>query len=383
MGVTMNNFSKIMSALDSYIESHPKGQKPTLDLLEDRVSEPKLQVLSEVLEHRLNEFGIIGRVVGVKTGPVVTRYEVRLGDGVRMASVRAVADDISMALNGRVRIQAPIPGTSLVGFETLNDTPAVTGLRKVISVISDQKIPLAVGVDTVGEPVVLDLADMPHLLIAGRTGSGKSVCLNAFILSILFSKTPDEVKIALVDPKRVEMSFYRNLPHLYQPVVTEAGRAVQLFKGLIGEMDSRYWTFEHTRVRNIESFNARGEKKLPYIVVIVDEMADLMMTAGKALEPLIVRLAQLGRAAGIHLVLATQKPVVQVMTGLIKGNIPSRIAFQVSSKTDSRVILDCNGAEKLAGRGDMLVLAGNDEPVRCHGAWVSDVEIQRVVERVR
>jgi len=355
---------------------------PVLSLLKDYTYKASATSLDPSgLEAKLQEFGLDGKVTGIRQGPVITRYEVKLATGVRLNQVRALSEDLGLALmSGNIRIQAPIPGTNLVGIEVANDQPVTLGLKQILSVWDRKAIlPMALGTDTAGTAKIFDLAKMPHLLIAGQTGSGKSVCLNDIILSILFTKTPEECQLVLVDPKRVEMASYKGLPHLRCPVVTEASDAPTVFASLIEEMERRYEILAGHQVRNIESYNEVSKEHLPYIVTVVDEMADLMMTSGKHLEAMIVRLAQLARAVGIHLVLATQKPVVTVITGLIKSNMPSRISFQVSSKNDSRVILDCNGAEKLVGRGDMLVsYPGTSEPERFHGAWVSDAEIQAV-----
>jgi S-DNA-T family DNA segregation ATPase FtsK/SpoIIIE len=283
-------------------------------------------------------------------------------------------------MSGNVRILAPVPGTNLVGIEVANEAQDVIGLRSVLeSYKGTERLPIAIGVDTVGQAKIFDLTKMFHVLIAGQTGSGKSVCINSIILSLLYTKTPDECQLILVDPKRVEMTPYHDIPHLRCPVVTEPAEAPGIFSSLIAEMERRYEVLAEKQVRNIEGYNELGGPRMPYIVTVVDEMADLMMTSGKGLEKMIVRLAQLSRAVGIHLVLATQKPIVEVITGMIKSNMPSRIAFRVASNMDSRVILDCGGAEKLVGRGDMLVLyPGISEPERYHGAWVSDDEIRLV-----
>jgi len=380
---------------------------PSLSVLKDYGSflASQNQMDPIALETKLAEFGFVGKVVNVRTGPLVSRYEVKLAPGVKLSQVKGISEDLAIALmSDKVRIQAPIPGTALVGIEVANEKPSIIGLRMVLETlfganpshksyqkelrkVKDKKLdymlPIALGVNTMGNPVVFDLVKMPHLLIAGQTGSGKSVCLNAIIMTILFTKTPEECRLVLVDPKRVEMISYADIPHLWRPVVTEPSEATEVFGSLIKEMELRYKILEANKVRNIQSYNGlEGIEKMPYIVAVVDEMADLMMTSGKELEAQIVRLAQLARAVGIHLVLATQKPVVKVITGLIKSNMPSRISFQVGSKNDSRVILDCNGAEKLMGRGDMLMLhPGSSEPERFHGAWVSDAEIEAVIKR--
>ena len=359
---------------------------PGLDLLKSYPMEPGVSLVDAVvLETRLREFGISGKVENIVRGPIVSRYEVRLAPGVKLARVRSIAEDISVALAGKVRIQAPIPGTSLIGLEVINSQKAVIGLRNILETYDgSKKLPVAIGVDTCGRPVMMDLVDMPHLLVAGVTGSGKSVFLNTLILSLIYARTPEELNLVLVDPKRVELSAFRGVPHLLRPPVTEPRDALEVFVRLVIEMERRYKLLELNGVRNIESYNARGEGHLPYIVCVVDETADLMMTSGKALEDQIVRLAQLARAVGIHLVIATQKPVVKVITGQIKSNMPSRIAFAVSSAADSRVILDENGAEKLAGRGDMLLkMPGLETPVRYHGAWVSEAEVRAVVNQLR
>lgn len=361
---------------------------PSLDFLKDNVGGAGKSALdAAILEDKLAEFGFEGLVEKVRTGPMITRYEIRLAKGVRISQVKTVAEDLAIALmSDRVRIQAPIPGTSLVGIEVANEQFSTVGLRKVMEAVkkAEGELPIGIGVDTVGNPKVTDLAKMPHLLIAGQTGSGKSVGLNVILMSLLYTKSPDELKLILVDPKRVEMTSYEDIPHLLRPVVTDPDMAVTVFEELVKEMEKRYVTLAESKVRNIVSYNSLGGAKMPYIVAVVDEMADLMMTAGKRVETCIVRLAQLARAVGIHLVLATQKPIVKVITGLIKSNLPSRIAYQVTSGMDSRVILDTVGAEKLIGRGDMLMLApGCSEPERFHGAWVSDAEIETVCNFIK
>jgi S-DNA-T family DNA segregation ATPase FtsK/SpoIIIE len=360
---------------------------PSLALLKDYCSgTPESQIEPKVLENKMAEFGLTGTVVNISRGPVITRYEIKLDRGVKLSQVRSVSEDLALALmSEHIRIQAPIPSTNLVGIEVPNAKPSTIALKTVLEGMNKTgHLPIAVGVDTTGEAKSVDLTKMPHLLIAGQTGSGKSVCLNGIILSILYTKSPEECQLVLVDPKRVEMTSYKNIPHLRCPVVTEPEDAVKVFESLIKEMENRYRLMASREVRNIESYNSLGTEKLPYIVCVVDEMADLMMCSGKELEKMIVRLAQLSRAVGIHLVLATQKPVVTVITGLIKSNMPSRIAFQVSSQSDSRVILDTNGAESLIGRGDMLMTyPGTPDPVRFHGAWVSDAEIQAVTSSLK
>lgn len=379
---TLERKIEVIKALLNKQEAVKTGKKyiaPSLSLLKTyRKSTQKSSIEPVILENKLSEFGFETSVEDIKHGPIISRYELKLAKGVKLSQVRNVSEDISLALTSKnIRIQAPVPGTSLIGIEVPNEKQDIIGLKKVLSKIDTKaQLPIALGVNTVGVPKTIDLTKMPHLLIAGQTGSGKSVFINTAILSILFNKTPEECQLVLVDPKRVEMTSYKNIPHLRWPVVTEPVDALQVFDALIEEMEYRYKLLSFKKVRNIESYNKSTEDRLPYIVTIVDEMADLMMTSGKVLETMIVRLAQLARAVGIHLILATQKPVVKVITGLIKSNMPSRISFQVTSKTDSRVILDCNGAEQLIGRGDMLVVGpGYPEPERFHGAWVSDEEI--------
>ena len=360
----------VFPSLDLLKVNGEKGSKSTLD--------------ATVLEDKLAEFGFKGEVVKVRVGPLVTRYEVRLSPGVRLSQVKNVSEDLGVALmSNSVRIQAPIPGTSLIGIEVANETPSTVWLRKVIEEAqkTGYDLPIGIGVDITGNPKIMDLAKMPHLLIAGQTGSGKSVGLNAIILSLLYTKTPEQMKLVLVDPKRVEMASYASIPHLLRPVVTSSEDTEKVLEELVTEMERRYNVFAEAKVRNITSYNDQSEEKLPYIVAVIDEMADLMMTSGKHVEACIVRLAQLARATGIHMVVATQKPVSTVVTGLIKSNLPTRLSYQVASKNDSRVILDCNGAEKLLGRGDLL-MTSSGEPERFHGAWVSDEEIAAVCEAI-
>ena len=350
---------------------------------------------AEDVEAKLAEFGVQGKVEDIKVGPLVSRYEIRLAAGVRLSQIQNLSEDLAVALkSNKVRIEAPIPGTSLVGIEIGNDTPAIIPFKKVVDDIAvlpgeelnpEYELPVAIGTDTLNKNVILELTKMPHLLIAGQTGSGKSVGLQTILMSIIYTKQPNECQLVLVDPKRVEMASYSALPHLRYPIINEPEKAVEIFDELVREMEARYEILAQAKVRNIKGYNeANPDDKMPYIVVVVDEMADLMMSSPKQLEKSIVRLAQLARAVGIHLVLATQKPTVKVITGLIKSNMPSRISFLVASKNDSRVILDRNGAEKLLGRGDMLVLhPGNPEPERVHGAWISDKDISEVLDFIK
>lgn len=344
----------------------------------------------ELLEETLASFGIEARVLHVSKGPAITRYELQPARGVKVSRITGLADDIAlnMAAVG-VRIEAPIPGKAAVGIEIANEKIDTVALREVLE--SDvfrkhpSKLAVALGKDIAGDPMVADLARMPHLLIAGATGSGKSVCINSLVASILYKSTPDEVKLIMIDPKVVELSVYNGIPHLLIPVVTDPKKAAGALGWAVREMDDRYKKFATTGCRDLKGYNARvlrdGEKPLPQIVVIIDELADLMMVAPGDVEDRICRLAQLARAAGIHLVIATQRPSVNVITGVIKANIPSRIAFAVSSQVDSRTILDVGGAEKLLGRGDMLFdPSGANKKMRIQGAFISDDEVTALVE---
>jgi len=345
------------------------------------------------LEATLESFGVKATVLDVVRGPAVTRYEVQPAAGVKVSRIVSLTDDIALALAAKdIRMEAPIPGKSAIGIEVPNTEVATVTLREVMESPVFQnaasKLTIALGRDISGQPIVADLARMPHLLVAGATGSGKSVCINGIITSILYKAAPDEVKFLMVDPKMVELNVYNGIPHLLAPVVTDPRRASLALKKIVVEMEKRYEAFSKTGTRNIEGYNAQmkdnPEARLPYIVVIVDELADLMMVAAGDVEDAITRLAQMARAAGIHLIIATQRPSVDVITGVIKANIPSRIAFGVSSQVDSRTILDMAGAEKLLGRGDMLFLpVGMSKPIRVQGAFLSDQEVEAVVQFAR
>ncbi|KEO84180.1 FtsK/SpoIIIE family DNA translocase [Tumebacillus flagellatus] len=341
------------------------------------------------LEQTFESFGVQVKVVNAQIGPTVTQYEVQPATGVKVSKIVNLADDIALALAAKdIRIEAPIPGKSAVGIEVPNSEVAVVTLREVLEtpefLQSDNKLSVVLGRDISGQPIVGNLAKMPHVLVAGATGSGKSVCVNGIITSILYKAKPSEVKFIMVDPKMVELNVYNGIPHLMAPVVTDPRRAAYALKKVVAEMEHRYELFSKTGMRNMDGYNAmmieKGAQPLPYIVVIVDELADLMMVAPGDVEDAICRLAQMARAAGIHMIIATQRPSVDVITGVIKANIPSRIAFAVSSQVDSRTILDGSGAEKLLGRGDMLYLpVGASKPVRVQGAFLSDAEVERVV----
>jgi len=343
----------------------------------------------KVIESTLTTFGVECKVVGVNPGPAVTQYELQPGPGVQVKRITALQNDLSLALAAApLRIEAPIPGKSAVGIEVPNKSASLVTIREVIETAAFREgsnvLALGLGNDVSGQSIVADLTRMPHLLIAGATGQGKSVCINALITSLLFQMTPDNMRMLLIDPKRVELTGYNGLPHLALPVLVESHQAAAALRWAVAEMDRRYKLFSAEGVRNIAAYNVRATQKLarrlPYVVIVIDELADLMMVAAGEIEELICRIAQLARAVGIHLIIATQRPSTDIITGLIKANIPSRIAFAVGSQVDSRVILDTSGAEKLLGRGDMLyqpVDAG--KPTRIQGAFVSDPEVDGVV----
>jgi S-DNA-T family DNA segregation ATPase FtsK/SpoIIIE len=385
---------------------------PTAALLE--LAEPfpfealadKARGAAAILERTFQEFGLNVRVVEIDTGPVITQFELELEAGLRLNKVTALADDLAIALRvPSVRVVAPIPGKNTVGVEVPNDRQVMVRLRELIEASPDagdkKRIPVFLGKDVSGRPLVVDLAKMPHLLIAGRTGTGKSVCLNALILSILMTRTPEQVKMLMIDPKMVELSPYKRVPHLMHPVITDMKKAEAVLGWAVDKMEERYDLLARCGVRHLDSYNELGRaailrklgldpnseeadqipERMPYIVIIADEMADMMMTSGKEVEGFIIRLAQKSRAVGIHLVLATQKPTVDVITGLIKSNLPARIAFQVASRVDSRVVLDEMGAERLLGNGDMLYLIpGTSKMTRAQGTYVSDNEVNSVIE---
>jgi S-DNA-T family DNA segregation ATPase FtsK/SpoIIIE len=377
---------------------------PTLELLDDvpeigpPVPEGELHENSKLLTETLRDFGVSGRVGEVHPGPVITRYEYAPGPGVRVAQILNRQDDLALKLRAsRIRIQAPIPGKAAVGIEVPNRSPTPIFLRRILEMRAFQEasgpLPLALGKDTSGIPVVTELSRMPHLLLAGTTGSGKSVCLNALITSLLMKRTPAELRLLMVDPKMLELPMYNGIPHLLTDVVTDPRLAARTLRWALLEMESRYRVLAARGCRNLQSYNAKvdrdgpgpnGEEKLPYIVIIIDELADLMVTSGKEVEEPIARLAQTARAVGIHLIVATQRPSVDVITGVIKANFPCRIAFQVASRIDSRTIMDQNGAESLLGKGDMLFLPpGLAVPQRVHGAYVSEEETMRLADAWR
>ncbi len=370
-----------------------KGQYrlPPLSLL-DRYAEEDVELsrehyyeVSATLTAKLQDFGVQGTVAGISPGPVVTTYEFSPAPGVKINRIVTLADDLAMVLRvDRVRIVGSIPGKAAIGIEIPNPVRKTVFLRDILTTPEYQEAPsfltLALGFDVIGQPVVANLARMPHLLIAGATGAGKSVAINAFIASILFRATPQEVRLLMIDPKRIELSVYDDIPHLLHPVVVEAKMASRALQWAVREMERRYRLLEERRVKSFASYNQVAEEKLPSIVIIVDELADLMMVASKDVETSIARLAQMARAAGMHIILATQRPSVDVLTGLIKANFPTRISFKVSSKVDSRTILDGSGAEHLLGMGDMLFLPpGAAKLQRIHGAFISEQETDRLV----
>ncbi len=385
-------------------EENKKYELPPVSLLtmpkkSNQAKEHKnIYANAQKLEKTFQSFGVKAKVAKVHLGPAVTKYEVYPDVGVKVSKIVNLSDDLALALAAKdIRIEAPIPGKSAVGIEVPNEEVAMVSLREVLEAKEnnrpDAKLLIGFGRDISGEAVLAELNKMPHLLVAGATGSGKSVCINGIIISLLMRAKPHEVKLMMIDPKMVELNMYNGIPHLLAPVVTDPKKASQALKRVVSEMERRYELFSHTGTRNIEGYNEHIKRHnqeeeakqpgLPYIVVIVDELADLMMVASSDVEDAITRLAQMARAAGIHLIIATQRPSVDVITGVIKANIPSRIAFSVSSQTDSRTILDMGGAEKLLGRGDMLFLpVGASKPVRVQGAFLSDEEVEEVVDFV-
>ncbi len=358
---------------------------------ERRRTREELQQNAELLKKRLEEFGVTGRIVQVNPGPVITGYEFEPAPGVKVNQVVNLADDLALAMKaGAVRVFGPVPGRGTVAIEVPNPEPSTVYLREILvsKDFVEAKVPLALalGKDAIGQPYVTDLAVMPHLLIAGATGAGKSAGLSTMICSILYRCPPSDVRFLLIDPKRLELGMYDGIPHLLAPVVTDPKEAAARLRWIVGRMDERYKLLAGKSVRNIEGYNREVavSERLPYWIVIVDELADLMMVSAGDVESSLARLAQIARAVGIHLMIATQRPSVDVITGLIKANFPARIAFQVTSKVDSRTILDQNGAEQLLGRGDMLFLPpGASRPVRIHGAWVSETEGREIVGFLR
>lgn len=368
---------------------------PTLDLLSDEEGKAfsgDIKNNSMIIKRTLASFGIAIEVSEVNVGPTVTQYAIKPAEGVNVSKIAGLTKNLSLALSAHpIRIETPIPGRSLVGIESPNKERAIVRLKSLISDSGFGKVgtslKLALGKNVSGTPIFADLAKMPHLLVAGATGSGKTICLNTLIMSLLYSNSPKTLRMILVDPKRVEFSTYNDIPHLLCPVIYDSQKTINALTWLIEEMNRRFDLLSGANVRNIGSYNSKMEKKnedpMPFIVFIIDELADLMSTRGKELEALIVRIAQMARAVGIHLILATQRPSVNVITGLIKANVPGRIAFRVASQIDSRTILDAGGGEKLLGAGDMLFISSRSpKPVRLQNAYISEKEIKRVVDYI-
>lgn len=404
---------KVLNQLDSDAYGEPpEYELPELEILEDPEDFPyellakKAQIAAQTLERTFDQFGLNVKVAEIDTGPVVTQFELELEAGLRVSKVAALEDDLAIALRvPAVRVVSPIPGKNTVGVEVPNEKQVMVRLKELIESMPEEtakhRIPVFLGKDVTGKPMAVDLTKMPHLLIAGRTGTGKSVCLNTLILSMLMTRSPEQVKMLMIDPKMVELSPYKEVPHLMHPVITDMKKAEAVLAWAVDKMEERYDLLARVGVRHLDSYNKLGKEAalakmgvdpeapeadlipetMPYIVIIADEMADMMMTSGKEVEGHIIRLAQKSRAVGIHLVLATQKPTVDVITGLIKSNLPARISFQVASRTDSRVVLDEMGAERLLGNGDMLYLTpGTSKIVRAQGTFVSDEEVNEVID---
>jgi len=388
-----DNKQELAAKLVSNIPGEDRVWKyPSVDLFTDtqtgKADRGDIKENAAIIEKTLESFGITARVVEVNKGPAVTQYALEVALGTKLSKITALERDLALALaasTGTIRIEAPIPGRSLVGIELPNISPELVPFRKMIESDvmkgNDSKLAVSLGLDVSGKSFIAEIGRMPHVLIAGQTGSGKSVCINAFLSSLLFRATPSEVKLILVDPKRVELTAYNGIPHLLTPVIVEPEKVISALRWILSEMDRRYKLFAQAGVRNIDGYNEMsGFQALPYIVLMIDELADIILFSPVEVEDAITRIAQMSRATGIHMILATQRPSVDVITGLIKANIPCRIAFAVSSQVDSRVILDTQGAEKLLGRGDMLYLPPEQaKPIRIQGAFVSEKETKGLV----
>jgi len=389
----LEDTKKLLSQIEIGQRNKPKGWKfPSLKFLTEspktkkEINEAEIDKKIKILIEKLKQFKVEGDVVRYYVGPVVTTFEFKPLPHIKVSKILALQDDLAMALKAQsIRIQAPIPGKDVVGIEIPNEKQDIIYLREILesNIFQNSKSPLtlALGKDIVGAPFVTDLAKLPHLLIAGTTGSGKSVGINAMILSFLYKNSPDELKLIMIDPKMLEFSIYNDIPHLLTPVITEPKKAITALNAMVKEMEKRYKLMAKMKVKNIENYNKKADEKMPYIVIIIDELADLMMTSGKDVEYSIARLAQMARASGIHLIVATQRPSVDVVTGLIKANLPSRISFKVGQKIDSKVILDQFGAESLLGKGDMLFTPpGISGLIRLHAPFTSEDEIETIVE---
>lgn len=388
-------------ALEEKLISNVKGEEviwkyPPLDLLSGeqigKVDRGDINGNADIIEKTLESFGITANIVEVNLGPAVTQYAIQVALGTKLSKITALERDLALALSaptGAIRIEAPIPGRNLVGIELPNKSPEFVPIKRILESdemsLKKSKLAVTLGLDVSGKPIIADIGKMPHVLIAGQTGSGKSVCVNTFLASILFRASPSEVKFIMVDPKRVELTGYNDIPHLLSPVIVDTGKVLSALRWLTREMDRRYELFAQAGARNIDTYNEMsGFQALPYIVLLIDELADVMLLSPVEVEDAITRIAQMSRAVGIHMVLATQRPSVNVITGLIKANIPTRIAFAVSSQIDSRVIMDTQGAEKLLGKGDMLYLPPDQaKPARIQGAFVNDEEIKKLVNFIK
>ena len=395
------DIEKIDNQRNEDIPENTHYKLPPLSLLSDTinngtsVNQNETRKNKDALENVLKDFGISAKVVRIHIGPAVTQYELTVPNGTKVSKITSVNKEIALAMAAKdIRIQAPIPGKSTIGIEIPNSAVSMVGIKEILLAKGNGKINVALGKDIMGTPFLADLSKMPHLLIAGSTGSGKSVCTNSIINSILMNYRPDEVKLVLVDPKKVELSNYNGVPHLLTPVVTDPKKASVVLQRVVAEMEKRYMLFTEKGVKNIDGYNQliekenkkhpeTPEKKMFYLVTIIDELADLMLVASKEVEDSIMRITQMARAAGIHLIVATQRPSTDVITGVVKANIPSRSAFAVASSIDSRTILDMSGAEKLLGKGDMLYLPmGENTPVRIQGCFISDDDIRKVINYV-
>lgn len=394
---------KLEQEVFPFMDTAGKFRLPPLDLLntpekssdDAAIQRESLEANARRVERKLADFGVEGEIVEILPGPVITMYEFKPAPGIKISKVAGLSDDLALALRApSVRIVAPIPGKAAIGIEIPNNKRDLVCLQEILSSpaykTSPHRMTIALGKDITGLPVVTDLTKMPHLLVAGATGTGKSVSLNAMINSILFKCSPETARFLMIDPKRIELSIYQDIPHLLHPVVTQPKGATRALRWAVGEMERRYTALSEKGVRNIEAYNRKaakekkGDPTLPYIILIIDELADLMMTSSREVEEAITRLAQMARAAGIHLIIATQRPSVDVLTGIIKANFPARISFQVSSRVDSRTILDSIGAENLLGEGDMLFLPpGVGRLTRIHGAYISEEEVRRVTDFLR
>ena len=392
---------KTKEPLEEKLISNVKGEDaiwkyPPLDLLSGeqigKVDRGDINGNADIIEKTLESFGITANIVEVNLGPAVTQYAIQVALGTKLSKITGLERDLALALSaptGAIRIEAPIPGRNLVGIELPNKSPEFVPIKRILE--SDEmaskksKLSVTLGLDVAGKPIIADIGKMPHVLIAGQTGSGKSVCVNTFLASILFRASPSEVKFIMVDPKRVELTGYNDIPHLLSPVIVETDKVLSALRWLTREMDRRYELFAQAGARNIDTYNEMsGFQALPYIVLLIDELADVMLLSPVEVEDAITRIAQMSRAVGIHMVLATQRPSVNVITGLIKANIPTRIAFAVSSQIDSRVIMDTQGAEKLLGKGDMLFLPPDQaKPARIQGAFINDVEVKKLVDFIK